>query len=521
MTAINANTTSLNILNHFRRTNDSLSTSLERLSSGQKINRASDDPAGMVVSEFLTSNIQGLNQAVSNAERASNLLSTAEGGLSEVSSQLNTLRSLVLDSMNSGALSSDEIAANQVQIDSTLSAINRIADQTTFGSLHLLDGTLDFNTSNYTAARVESAKVYQGQQSDGDNVTGDGVTVQGAVTASARQAWLVSLNDFTLGAGETMSIRVTGDRGSKVITLGQGSTRQTLGRQINASWKETGVYYNQADTSIRSVEFGSDQTVTVEEIADPTNKFTINSYYDDNQAAQAFTNAATRKVFSDTGRDVAGTIDGITAQGKGRTLSVSTSDLQAQMTMAYSEMYAGNTGSTNEWAFTYDDNGGAKFSIGKDASSLDQVVLGILRIDSDSIGRGNQVKLVLDANNDWTSTTSSSANLMNLASGQAYDMETNPSAALTIVDKAISDVTLTRARLGAFASETLEPSISSFTTTAENLAKSVSTIRDTDLAAETSNLVRQQILVSTGAYALRSAQLAPQTVLSLLMGSGK
>lgn len=147
MTRINTNVSSLVAQNRLNKTNNDLNTSLTRLSTGLRINTGKDDPAGLIASEALRSDITGINKAISNTQRANQIIATADSALSQVSSLLNDVRGLVVEAANSGALSSDEVAANQLQIDSSLEAINRIAQTTTFQGRKLLDGSLEFLTS--------------------------------------------------------------------------------------------------------------------------------------------------------------------------------------------------------------------------------------------------------------------------------------------------------------------------------------------------------------------------------------
>ena len=146
MSRINTNVASLTAQTRLSRTNKDLQTSLTRLSTGLRINSGADDPAGLIASEALRSDITGLNKALSNTQRASQIIATADSALGQVSSLLNDVRGLVVEAANNGALSDDEIAANQLQVDSSLEAINRISQTTTFQGRKLLDGSLDFIT---------------------------------------------------------------------------------------------------------------------------------------------------------------------------------------------------------------------------------------------------------------------------------------------------------------------------------------------------------------------------------------
>lgn len=147
MSRINTNVSSLTAQSRLNRTNMDLQTSLTRLSTGLRINTGKDDPAGLIASEALRSDITSINKALSNTQRANQIIATADSALGQVSSLLNDIRGLVTEAANNGALSDSEIAANQLQVDSSLEAINRISQTTTFQGRRLLDGSLDFLTT--------------------------------------------------------------------------------------------------------------------------------------------------------------------------------------------------------------------------------------------------------------------------------------------------------------------------------------------------------------------------------------
>jgi flagellin len=150
MTRVNTNVNSLTAQNRLNRTNIDLQTALTRLSTGLRINSGKDDPAGLIASESLRSDITSINKALTNTNRANQIIGTADSALGQVSSLLNDIRGLVTEAANKGALSDDEIAANQLQVDSSLEAINRIAQTTTFQGRRLLDGSLDFQIQQGT-----------------------------------------------------------------------------------------------------------------------------------------------------------------------------------------------------------------------------------------------------------------------------------------------------------------------------------------------------------------------------------
>src|SRR3954454_12837235 len=140
MSRINTNVSSLIAQRVLRKNNDAVNKSLERLSTGLRINKGADDPAGLIASENLRLEKAGISQAIDNAGRASNIIGTAEGGLTEVSSLLTELQQLVSQAAISGGLSDKELAANLHQDASIMGTINRLAQSTTFQGAKLLNG---------------------------------------------------------------------------------------------------------------------------------------------------------------------------------------------------------------------------------------------------------------------------------------------------------------------------------------------------------------------------------------------
>ncbi|HEX4142696.1 MAG TPA: flagellin [Pirellulales bacterium] len=148
MTRINTNVSALIAEQNLATANNQLQTSLTRLSTGLQINSGADNPSGLIAAASLGSDITGVQQGINNSQLATEIISTADGGLSQVQQLLNTIQGLVNESANTGALSTDQIAANQLQVDSSLQAIDTIANTTTFQGKQLLDGSLNFiNTS--------------------------------------------------------------------------------------------------------------------------------------------------------------------------------------------------------------------------------------------------------------------------------------------------------------------------------------------------------------------------------------
>ena len=256
MTRINTNVSSLVAQNRLSKTNSELQTSLTRLSTGLRINSGKDDPAGLIASEALRSDITSINKAISNTQRATQIIATADSALGQVSSLLNDVRGLVTEAANNGALSDDEIAANQLQIDSSLEAINRIAQTTTFQGRRLLDGSLDFVTkagtgfstvsdlqidqANLGAAGSVSVSVDITAAATKAEVTNSGIAASttasqstGTITFGTAGAVVdavvdVELSDsYTIGAEATKAVSLAGayipnTQAGGTITLGSG-----------------------------------------------------------------------------------------------------------------------------------------------------------------------------------------------------------------------------------------------------------------------------------------------------------
>jgi flagellin len=184
MTRINSNVSSLVAQNTLGRSNTALEQALTRLSTGLRINTGKDDPAGLIASENLRSDITSIQRAIGNTDRANQVIATADSALGQVSSLLNDIRGLVTESANSGALSDVQIEANQLQLDQSLEALNRIAQTTSFQGRKLLDGTLDFTTTAGTNFnRIDSLQIDQANL----GATGS-VAVSVAISAASTQA---------------------------------------------------------------------------------------------------------------------------------------------------------------------------------------------------------------------------------------------------------------------------------------------------------------------------------------------
>ncbi|HRA88238.1 MAG TPA: flagellin hook IN motif-containing protein, partial [Planctomycetaceae bacterium] len=230
------NVTSLNAQHNLNRASMNVSKSVERLSSGLKINRGADGPAALVISEKQRAQIAGLNQAIDNSEKAVSVVQTAEGALNEINSLLVKVRSLAIDSANSGVNDDEALAANQAEISNVLDTIDRIATNTQFGSKKLLDGSASAATTGVAT------------DSDVSNIVATSATKSGSydvnVTTAAEKAKVTGSATGVSGTAKLSgeeTLTVTGSVGTASVTLAAGLTQSGVIDAINAKTDETGV----------------------------------------------------------------------------------------------------------------------------------------------------------------------------------------------------------------------------------------------------------------------------------------
>src|SRR3954463_3751677 len=265
MSRINTNVSSLIAQRVLKKNNDSLNQSLERLSTGLKINTGADNPAGLIASENLRSEKTGITQAIDNAERASNIIGTAEGGLTETSSLLNELQSLVGQAANTGGLSKEELQANQLQVDSILGSINRISGATSFQGSKLLNGNYAYQTSSVATSAFTTIQVNAARLADGATTS---VVVQVANSAIQGHVQFDAGTTSSIG-GTPVTIEVAGNAGTEQLSFAGSSTTGQIATAINAISEATGVTASASGDKVDlfSTDFGSDQFVSVRAIS--------------------------------------------------------------------------------------------------------------------------------------------------------------------------------------------------------------------------------------------------------------
>lgn len=504
MSRINTNVQSLIAQRVLGQNNKQLNVALERLSTGLRINRGKDDPAGLIASENLKAEITSLNAAVSNAERADQVVNIAEGGLQEVSSLLEELQGLLVSSANTAGLSEAEKMANQNQIDSILGTIDRLASSTNFQGIKLLNGNFDYTTTNVATGVTDFA--VKGAKFDSTSQNVDVI-----ITTSAQQGRLYlsfGAANIAFAANSTFSLEITGSLGSRELSFTQGTSLSDVAAAINTFTEVTGVTAAASGTgvSLSSREYGSREFISVKRGGDATFAAALGAY--NFQAANAnavdtasgTTFASLVNPIRDIGQDIDGTINGVSATGSGLTLSVNTDFLNVDIT------FSTDTADTlnglelgNATAFTI-NGGGADFQLGSRVSVGDKVSLGISDIATRKLG------------------TSALGFLSELGSGQAFNVVdgNNLTTAQKIVGQAIEQVSSTRGRLGAFQKNVVGATIRSLSVASENSAAAQSVIADADFASETAGLTRNQILVAAAQNTLALANSQPQAALQLL-----
>ncbi|REJ66869.1 MAG: flagellin [Planctomycetota bacterium] len=237
MTRINTNVPSIVAQQTLQRSNTQLNEALTRLSTGLRINTGKDDPAGLIASEVLRSDIVSVERAITNSERANQLIATADSALGQVSSLLNDIRALVSEAANTGALSEEQIAANQLQVDSSLEAIDRISQTTSFQGRRLLDGSLDFLVDNTATVAARASGTVEVDLSDGatsDTAAVFSLSATGGVTITALSVGTAANSyNFTIVSGSSAGVSISA--GTEIeLQFSAAKTAADIASAINA-----------------------------------------------------------------------------------------------------------------------------------------------------------------------------------------------------------------------------------------------------------------------------------------------
>lgn len=470
MSVINTNIPSITAIHRLSANQADLRTRLERLSTGLRINRGRDDPAGLIASETLRSEMRGISQAVENSQRALNVISTAEGALNEISALLLDIRGLIVHAANVGANSQEELKADQLQIDSIIESIDRIANTTQFGGQKLINGNYAYTSSGISASAITTLAIFGARVPENSY---QNVNVE--VTQSAQTAQVV----FSAGGGlaENVTIEVKGNLGLEVLSFTSGTAASGIAAGINAVAYATGVSAvasSDNNVYINSRGYGSEALVSVKPI---DGDFIV----------------STGSTSMDRGQDATVLINGQRASVNGLEASLRSNGLDLQMLLTAER--GTNLGTTN-FQIT---GGGATYQIGPEVNTNGQVSIGIPSVGSSNLGNADVGYLYTIK--DGGSNAVSAAH--------TADAE-------RIVVEAIQQVAVLRGRLGGLQKNQIETNMNSQRVALENVTAAESAIRDADIATEVAAMTRAQILVQSTTSILGVANQLPQTALSLL-----
>ena len=493
---INTNVASLTAQRNLGMSQTSLNTSIQRLSSGLRINSAKDDAAGLAISERFTSQIRGLNQAVRNANDGISLAQTAEGALKASGDILQRVRELAVQSANASNSAGDRQALQQ-EVGQLVSELDRISQTTEFNGQKLLDGT--FGTQQFQVGAnanqtivAATANLRTGVYGNNQNVAsnGSGVGAQATVAAGATS------NGVAAG-----TIAISGYLGTNSIAAGSNATAKATADQINGIKATTGVTAT-ARTEVRLGGMAS------------AGSYSLTLQGDNVGSAAAVTVSFT--LTSATGTDrLSAAVSAINDQAAktGINASLSSDGTQVILTNATgNDIVVGDTATANAADVTV---------TGYDAAGASNGTARTLTANTaaEMVNTGGYI--VLDSEKSFAVDSTSATQLDDGGSAlQAVanlDVTTfsNATNALKTVDSALAFINGERAKLGALQSR-FETSISNLQVTSENLSASRSRILDADFAAETANLSRAQILQQAGTAMVAQANQLPQGVLALL-----
>lgn len=501
---INTNVQSLNAQRNLNTSGGSLSTSLQRLSSGLRINSAKDDAAGMSIASRFTAQIRGQEQANRNANDGISLSQTAEGALQSSSDLLQRIRELAVQSSNSSNSASDRKSMND-EVNQLTAELDRITKATDFNGSKLLDGsfgtatfqvganagqtilvtTTNFQTNQYGNYRIGS-KAATATSTRGDLTMGTTSTGTTVSTASAAAPYTAGTKPTSAIVADTVTIN--GFAGSKAVNIVAGNSAKNVATNVNRETGITGVTASAtteidatlaANSSYKLDVFSDNSTaVTISFTTGATNSDGLAS------AVNAFNDATSKTGVSARINDTGNGITLINSSGETIALGNAASG-SSTLTVGTVSVTAGNGTSVN----------------------------GQLTFDSEkSFGIAAATAPVATAS--YFTTAATSAQLQKVS-----DMDVSSADAaqrtLAIVDSALAAINGQKSKFGALQAR-FENTIANLQINTENLSAARSRIQDTDFAKETANLTRAQILQQAGTAMLSQANQLPQNVLSLL-----
>jgi flagellin len=518
---INHNISALKANNQLSRTNNLLDASLEKLSSGYRINSAADDSAGLAISEKMRTQIAGLDQASRNASDGISVIQTAEGALVEVESMLQRMRELAVQSAN-GTYTTEDRKAIQTEIDQLNEEITRISKTTEFNTMTLLDGNIDrksYSSDNQVNLISLSDTVK----------TGD---YEIKITRDARQAVVVG-NVTTFTGNPATALIAESAAGS--ININGESIKVEAGETIDEVFQKIRDACDNVDINV----FAVDTTAIGVTQPNPTANFELAGYTSKPLVAGDTLVFNTRnygskekvEIYCDNPNLCALfglTIEGATANGidaKAQPIISATSKFENTATVSVS----GNkitVSDRNNFKMVFEvDPGtvGTEFKDTKVTNATANVTAGTI---TDAATTPNITVSVLDAGPMDLQIGANEGQTMSVRIPKVnpqtlgvdkINVGTSEGAqeAITLLDNAINEVSGIRSKLGAYQNR-LEHSISNLDVTSENLTESLSRIEDVDMAEEMAEYTQKNVLAQAGTSMLAQANQRPQMILSLL-----
>lgn len=476
---VNTNVASLNAQRNLGTSSNNLQTSLERLSSGSRINSAKDDAAGLQISNRLTSQVNGLGVAVKNANDGISIAQTAEGAMQESTNILQRMRDLALQSAN-GSNSADDRSALQKEVVALKSELDRISSTTSFGTQKLLDG--NFGSKDFQVGANANEVIGLSLGSTASTGIG-GQRITGAGTEAGTSALTTAAPAFTAG-NITVTNGSSGNAG--LVSLVTTDTAGTAAAKFNAISSTTGV----TATASTEIQIASDYAaaITAGTIGNGTNSTDLSGV----DSAQSL-------------------VDTINRDSANTGLSASV-DAESGAVRVKSE-------SGSNIVTTQITNGAATFTVD---SVVDGTAAAATVDGTNAAGTTTLGTIKLNSANEFQATGTSVAEVLSGTSSTLdmisnVDISTASGAqnAISAIDGAIAGIDSQRATLGAIQNR-FESTISNLQSISENVSAARGRIQDTDFAAETAALTKNQILQQAGTSILAQANQLPQAVLSLL-----
>lgn len=538
---INTNVTALTALRTLNVNDRNQATALERLSTGLRINRAGDDPSGLVISELLRTQLSGLNQAVDNSRNASNMINVADAQLQKVSDLLTGIQESIVFAQNTGGSSSAQILAEQDAVDQAINAIDRIASTTRFADRQLLNGVSSYQITGITpGGGATGIDVVNDLHLRSVEFTGTAASVTQRTLAidptvnPQRGAIIIDTTSFTVSTGGA-TLRITGPRGTADVVLQAGAnTNDQFTSAINTVTGVTGVYASSFSSTVamRTEEFGFDQFLKLEGVSGVVSLVGATATF--NTLADGSTTVAGTLLDSgissglsagesvfDRGQNGQVLFEGVSYTGIGREFSILSKATSFRFkldpdTFSPDATTLGiSTGLTTASTITV-ARSGLNFQLNELPLPTDTLAVGIESVAPSVLGAQVFRDKIAGASTAAADDPQKGGFLSSIKTGTGNDLFQNAANASFIVGAAVTQVSNLRSFLGSIQANTIEPNIDALGVHIENLSASLSTLRDLNFAEETAKFTKTQILFQANVAVLASANLIPQSILTLL-----